>query len=225
MLNQLKDCITTLPISPIANPNIGLIVLPFLMDVLGKKMNLNKVLSFNVKGEKLYNKQIEDNFPDYLLLCKNLGIHPDFLWRDDQEENIFWVNNFFHQLRKNGYVVKEKTDIMKCLCGAVESLSNAENLSPRRRIYRDENGRKYCNLCNSEIINSRESVFLFCFPSFGKIKIFPEFYAKELSKIAEKFSGFKFLISRSRPSALALQIDGEKFFWILILFGRCFCHY
>jgi hypothetical protein len=212
MSTGLKDCITTLPITPISNPNIGLMVLPFTMDVLGRKIGIDKILSLNVIGAKLYGNQIEECFSGYLSSCGNLDIHPDFVWRDDQGENIFWINKFFHQLKKDGYIVNEYVDIIKCSCGDVESLSMAENFSPSRRLYRNKGDKKYCNLCDSEIKNIKEQVYLFCFPSFGKIKVFPGFYSKELSAMVNKFTGLKFLISRSRPSALALWTGEEKIF-------------
>jgi len=195
-----------------ASPGIGLMISPFVMDALGKKMGLDKVLSLNIKGAKLYNKETGMHLSGYISSCKDISIYPDFVWRDDQEENLFWINKLFHRLKKDGRIIKESAEIMRCSCGAVESLSGAENLLLSRRVYRNEGNKKYCNLCNSEIRNSRESVYLFCFPSFGEIKTFPKFYSKDLMKMTEKFAGFKFLVSRLRPSSLILQNGKEKIF-------------
>jgi len=135
------------------------------------------------------------------------------VWKDNQGENIFWINRFFHLLKSRGYIVKEKADIMRCECGIVESLSVAENISATRRLYRTKGGKSYCNFCDGEIIVTNELVYLFRFPDLGRlITVFPEIYKKELVNMMERFSGFKFLISRTRKSALAIWTGEENIF-------------
>jgi len=202
---ESRECITTLPITPMDRPSIGLNVTSFLMDAFGKRLGRKTVLSLNANGAKLYNQDIEKHVSGYLSSLDILGITPDFIWRDDQDENVSWINLFFNQLREKGYISQEIASVIKCECGAVESLAKAENISPSRTLCFVNKGKTYCRLCNSEVREFRELVYLFNFPaSIGLKKIFPSFYIKEIEAMILKFKDYKFLISRSRPSALAL---------------------
>jgi len=204
-MDESRECITTLPITPINRPSIGLVVTSFLMDAFGKKLNRKTALSLNVNGTKLSNQDTEKHVSGYISSLDVLGITPDFIWRDDQEENVFWINLFFNQLQKSGYISREMASVIKCECGAVESLAEAENISPSRTLCFIDKGKMYCRLCNSEVREFRELVYLFNFPaSIGLKKVFPSFYIKEIEAMILKFKDYKFLISRSRPSALAL---------------------
>ncbi|MBU1255735.1 hypothetical protein KKH35_02600 [Patescibacteria group bacterium] len=202
---ESRECVTTLPITPMNRPSVGLNTTPFLMDAFGKRLGRKTVLSLNANGSKLYNQDTEKHVSGYLSSLDILGITPDFIWRDDQEENISWINLFFNQLQKSGYISREMASVIKCECGAVESLAEAENISPSRTLCVVDKGKMYCRLCNSEVREFRELVYLFNFPaSIGLKKVFPSFYIKEIEAMILKFKDYKFLISRSRPSALAL---------------------
>ena len=204
-MNESRECITTLPITPMDRPSAGLNVVPFLMDAFGKRLGKKTVLSLNTNGVKFYNQDTEKHVSGYLSSLDILGITPDFIWRDDQEENVSWINLFFSQLQESGYISREMASIIKCECGAVESLAEAENISPSRALYVVDKGKTYCRLCNSEVRESRESAYLFNFPmSIGLKKIFPSPYIREIEAMILKFKDYKFLISRSRPSAFAL---------------------
>ncbi|MCG2700223.1 hypothetical protein L6274_04170 [Candidatus Parcubacteria bacterium] len=202
---ELRECITTLPISPTSRSSIGLAVTPFLMDAFGKKLGKKTILSLNANGAKFYNQNAEKQISGYLLSLDTLGVIPNFIWRDDQEENVSWINLFFNQLQERGYISQEMASVIKCECGAVESLAEAENISPSRTLCFVDKGKRYCRLCNTEARGSRELVYLFNFPaSIGLKKIFPSFYTKEIEAMILKFKDYKFLISRSRSSALSL---------------------
>lgn len=212
-MTNLRDSVVTLPITPSNNPNIGLMVMPFVMDVLAKRMGLGKILALNVNGAKLYSKNAENYVFGFLESSKNLDILPDFIWRDDQKENIFWINKFFMKLFNEGHIIKERAEIMRCDCRAVESLAIADNFSFSRRIYHEKSGKKFCNLCASEAIKSIEDCYLFIFPDIsGTVNVHPEFYDNELLNMATRFRGLKFLISRSRNSSCAIWTGHENIF-------------
>jgi len=204
-MNELRECITTLPITPINRPSIGLIVTSFLMDAFSKRLGKKTVLSLNTNGVKFYNQDTEKHVFGYLSSLDVLGIVPDFIWRDVQEENVSWINLFFSQLQKDGYIFREMTSVIKCECGVVESLVEAENISPSRILYFVDKGKRYCKICNTEAKKFRELVYLFNFPASIELKkIFPSFYIKEMETMISKFKNYKFLISRSRSSDLTL---------------------
>jgi len=212
-MTKLRDCAATLPITPSDKPGIGLVMTPFLADAIGKKLGIENAISLNVSGMKLKNQNVDQCVLNYLLAIKSLDINTDIIWRDDQKENEAWISGFFNQLKKEGYISREIAQIIKCKCGAVESLAEIENISPSRNICLIDNSKQYCKLCKSEVQKSQESVYLFHFPKSVKFeKVHPLFYAKEIDAMVSKFKGCKFLISKSRPTATSLLIENESIF-------------
>jgi len=133
-MTKLRDCATTLPITPLDRPGIGLAITPFLADAIGKKLGIKNAISLNVNGMKLKNQNVDQCVLNYLLAIKSLDINTDIIWRDDQKENEAWIGEFFNRLKKEGYISREITQIIKCECGAIESLAEIENISPSRDL-------------------------------------------------------------------------------------------
>jgi len=188
-----------------------------MMDVLGSKLGLNKIISLGVNG--LVKNNSESVVGAYLDSNKKLGIVPDLVWRDDLSETVLLIKEVLKELISLGHITHERAEVIKCPCGVVESLTRADNISLTRKRY--ENGR--CLVCNQNILINTEMVYLFHFPNYAHnlpMRVFPKFYEKEFRSMANKFSGYKFLISRSRSSAfslgnmLSLDLD---FVWQLFL--------
>ena len=177
-----KNCVVTLPITPLKEHSIGLMVAPFVMDVISKKLNLYRVLALNVNGAKIHSQNVDEHVRGYIENNRILNIIPHFIWRDDQGENVFWVNKFFHDLRTGGHIVESEVELMKCSCGAVESLATAENISVARRLYQVRDGKKYCNLCESEVLNKKDVAFLFCL-TFNFVSFLFQFFIRKIHNI------------------------------------------
>lgn len=227
-MNEYSECITTLPLSPVASPNIGLLSAPFVMDVFGKKLGKSCILSLNTNGSKLAGQIRENHVSGFLSSVNSLGVNSSYVWRDDQKENQSLVSCFFYQLVRDGHVCKEKADVIKCECGAVECLAEVEMISPSRSICLLKNGKRYCQICNTEAVLTNESVYLFKFPfNFNPKIVFPDFYRKELKALSIKFQGCKFLISRSRSSSVSVFTEDGKvlldvdFVWQMFLSVLC----
>ncbi|HET8574672.1 MAG TPA: hypothetical protein VFM02_00680 [Candidatus Paceibacterota bacterium] len=209
-----QKAIVTLPITPRENPKLGLMFIPFIMDVLSKRIGIEQVLGLNVHGLKLIDKNAEEQVLGYIKEIVNLGITPDFIWRDDQNENVYWINKFFRKLVANGYIIKDNRLIMCCPCKAVETLSSAGNASPKKRLYDDKVTYMRCKVCRGIVTQELKAVYLFKIPRFqlSSNLIFPNFLQKEISNTAKKFAGVELLISRSRPSAISLWTGKEHIF-------------
>lgn len=221
-VNKLKRCITTLPITPRINPGINLMIQPFVMDVFGIKMGLDRVLSLSSCGLKSENKDSSLVSHSYVESNKELGILPNFVWRNDFEQTLSLTKTLVQELIDLGHVFQEETEIIKCGCGVVESLATACNISSARKKYNNDS----CLVCKERIFRTKELVYLFRFPNYMSgipIQTFPKFYEKEIRNMASRFSGYKFLISKSRMSALSLEVHGSKisldidFAWQLFL--------
>lgn len=217
----MEGCITTLPITPKANPCINLMIQPFVMDVFGAKMGLERIISLCSSSGFGSNGNNNDE-TDYIKSNEMLGIRPDFVWKNNCDQNKSLVKKMIHELFSMGYILQEKAKIIKCPCGVVESLAVAENISFSRKKYKNNK----CVMCGQEIFKIEDLVFLFCFPNREKMllgQIFPKFYEKELNNMFRRFSGHKFLISKSRMSAFDFEIQGNNrlldidFVWQLFL--------
>lgn len=194
------------------------------MDVLGTRLGLSKVLAINVNGLKIQRCQIDDAISNYITAVKAAGINPAHVWSDYQDENIYSIHQRFDQLLNNEHIVYRRAAVLRCPCGIVEMLEAADNLSCRRKLYRQLEGVAYCQFCNQPVSKFDELVYLFRFPDIeNSIIAEPVFYATELRKMAAKFKGNYFLISRKRQSAfplwsgqnnLYLDVD---FIWYLLL--------
>lgn len=206
--------IVTLPITPRILPGQGLLFHPFLMDVLGNQLKLDKILCLNVKGAKLCAEEVDSNVSGYIEANSHIGVCPDYIWRDDQRENTYWVNVFFRELERRGHIRKSRREIFRCGCGAVETLSVADNVSTKKRLYENIDGRNVCKLCLGHVVVRNEDVYLFKIPKFVPATgdIIPGFSCREIHNLGNQFEGIELLISRSRPSAFCIWTGRANIF-------------
>jgi len=209
----MKECITTLPITPFGKPGIGHMVAPFVCDVIGKRLGIKAVLSLNVNGVKL-RSNIENHVSKFVNCTKKLNMLFDYTWRDDSEGVEFLIREFFNQLLFQEDILEDEVETMKCSCGAIECLANAENFSTRRKLYEVKNERTICKLCRGEVYRNKERVFLLRFPDTTSFlgQAYPSFCSEELRNMGEAFSGQKMLISRTRASAFSMNIKKREVF-------------
>jgi hypothetical protein len=208
----LRPAIVTIPITPRQMPKLGLMLIPFIMDVLSKKMGIDKVLALNIGGMKLRGNT-EAHVRGYLQANSALGIDPDHVWRDDQNENTYWVNTFFQQLMSDGYIIKDEQLLLRCPCRAVETLASAENSSNTRKLYERTDDSLRCKVCNGAVISETDVVYLFQVPQVPvNWQIAPDFTRKEIVNLAKRFVGLRLLISRTRSSAVPLWTGKEYIF-------------
>jgi len=220
----MRPCITCLPITPSTSSNLGLFVIPFVLDVLGTRLGLEKVLAVNVNGLKLNPNGIEGTRSVFIEDLSSLGISNDFVWEDRKKENLLIVKLFFQQLLSSGKITFERVTVMRCPCGVVEMLEDSDNLSERRRLYQNQNGRIYCRLCSQPVEKYQEKAYLFFFPNISPfLDIQSPVFVKEVWQLVAKFAGKKFLISRTRYSDILLDSDQQQLFldvdfiWYLLL--------
>lgn len=194
-------------------PKLGLMLVPYIVDVLSKKMEISRVLALNVNGLKLDTNNIGDHVSGYIFANSQLGITPDFVWRDDQQENVYWIRVFFHQLEAEGYIRKELREILRCPCGVVETLSSADNISDTRKLYDTVDGNARCRICKKSLIKEIVNVYLFKIPRVPINRyISPEFTRREIHNMSERFSGLSLLISRTRDTAISLWTGKEHIY-------------
>jgi len=109
----MKGCITTLPITPKTDPCINLMIQPFVMDVLGVKMGIERVLSLSSSGLKASGKTNSE--ADYVNSNEQLGIQPDFIWKDNIEQNLSITKILIDEMFSFGYISQKKKRLSSAL--------------------------------------------------------------------------------------------------------------
>lgn len=206
--------VVTLPITPRHTPSLGLMLIPFVMDILGKQMGTTKkVLALNVSGAKLVGANVEPHVCGYLKTCEQIGIVPDIIWRDDQRENVYWISRFFRQLVNDGLIIKAERAIKCCPCRIVETLASADNFSDARKLYYWSGGVCLCKICQLPVQEEVDNVYLLRIPkSTVDFSVTPAFTGVEIANLAGRFAGSELLISRTRDSAIPLWTGREQIF-------------
>jgi|GEM_PF-4436969 len=210
---MLRSVSVSIPITPRGTPKLGLLLIPFIADVLSKKMGIDNVLALNVIGSKLYGDDVESHVAGYLRASHALGIKLSHIWRDDQKENIYWTNLFFQQLMADGYIVRDRQILSRCPCRAVETLAIAENFSTTRKLYARVDDIDRCKVCGGPVRSEEDIVYLFEIPAVPVIwHITPSFSKTEIVNLEKRFAGTRILISKTRSSAIPLWTGKEHIF-------------
>lgn len=225
----MRDAITTLPISPVTTPHLGLGLIPLLMEFIGSGLGLTKILALNIQGLK-HNPnspqsekvQVAHSFTESL---EHLGVHPQYLWRDDLNDFAAFAQSALTYLLEKGRLKIETRHIVKCPCGKVEFLLGAENFSHRRRLFREGTSGKICILCNGALHTEQAEVCLFVYGAGAEHFVaMPQFAQQELRSLAVKFSGIECLVSRTRVTHFSLNLPGLRdfdidpdFLWALMI--------
>jgi len=223
------DTVTTLQISPVSEPHLGLALMPFLMEMLGNSLSLSKVLALNIHGLKynLSSPQSEKLHiaQNYLAAISMLGISPDHVWRDDLNEFGAFAQTAFTDLLSRGLLKIGRRSIAKCPCGKVEFLEGSSSFSIRRRLFRESDGLRICKLCDQVLRIEDVDVCLFpCSPLPERFHAVPSFMEQELRNLALSLSGVEYLVSRTRVTHFSLNLPNLRdfdidpdFLWSLVL--------
>ncbi|MCC6290844.1 hypothetical protein IT398_02165 [Candidatus Nomurabacteria bacterium] len=208
-----RPVVVTLPITPRHTPGLGLMLIPLVMDIIRQQMDGTGVLALNVNGSKLGSVNVEPHVLGYLKVCQQVGIVPNVVWRDDQQENVYWINQFFKQLTDAGLIFRAKRAVKRCPCRIVETLANAENFSDARKLYHWTGNVCLCKICQLPVYEESDDVYLFRLPKPKKgFVVTPEFTQGEIANLASRFTGAELLISRTRQSAIPLWVGRERIF-------------
>jgi len=225
----MQNAVTTLPISPVTEPHLGLCLIPLLADLIGESLGLEKVLALNIHGLKyeLASPQSEKIriAQSYLASLAHLNIKPDHIWRDDLNEFAVFAQIALTDLLNRNVLKIKRVPIARCQCGKVEYLEGAQNLSLRRRLFEEADGRRICKLCKTQLQVHEIETCLFTFnPDRERFLGIPSFAEKEIRVLANSFMGLEYLVSRTRVTHFSLNLPGLRdfdidpdFLWSLML--------
>ena len=142
----METIVSTMPIKPQKQTNIGMMIAPTIMEYLGDSLKAHKVLATNTLNT--YTDK-DSELSTYVNDILTNGIVCDEIFNDKQEVNQILM---LIQQMIDKKIIKLTTErIMKCDCHRVDILENAiRNFSDGKLYKRDETGKYICSFCGKE---------------------------------------------------------------------------
>ena len=206
----MKDfVISTLPIKPRENPNIGMTISPVIVELLGKKLKIQKNFAINL----LHSYNDLSTLLDYNVnYFDNYGLQFDSLILDS--ENVDKLLEGIEKLISAGVVLSQQAEKYRCNCGFVDTLVTSVNDYSEGKIYHIKDGNLICNHCHSICRKYKEKSLVFDLKSQDfshDIHIFPFFEKKDIMTF-DRNENIKFhLISKARDTGYQIMFDGQKY--------------
>lgn len=206
----MKDMvISTLPIKPRTNPIVGMAISPVIVELLGKKLKIQKNLAINL----LHSYNDLSSLLDYNVnYFGNYGLEFDKLILDS--ENVDKLLEGVEKLINARFIVSRKTEKYMCDCGFVDVPVTAVNNHSDGKIYHMKDGKLICNHCHTACKKYKENSLVFDLKSQDfshDIHMFPFFEKKDVMTF-DKDENINFhLISKTRDTGYQVMCGGEKY--------------
>lgn len=205
----MEKCVVTLPITPVANPPLGLVASILVGDVIARNLGLKFVLALGVQGMRIPVAELENTVNSFLLHLNNVGIRPDYVWRSDLKENEILLEKFFGKLTEDSFIEQMLAEVIECPCGAVEKLVDAIEWNEKRRLYVVRDGTAYCRICDGPLEKNQKIGHRFHLKeNVSGIELHPSSYKNEIQEQVRRFLEMKVLISRRRGTAVPIKHGG-----------------
>ncbi|MBX4205391.1 MAG: hypothetical protein KW788_04395 [Candidatus Doudnabacteria bacterium] len=207
----MEKSVITLPITPTANPPLGLIASILVGDFAARNLGLKFVLAL---GPQMLLKEVdrESTVQSFLRHLNFVGVRPDFVWRIDSKKSRDEIRSFTSILVARGLIRSESASVETCPCGALEKLTESVEWYEKRRLYTRTLGGLCCKFCQKLALRELKPVCrFFAVPGSAKINPFPNFYSKELVKQTEQIERTSFMVSRARESTMKITVNGNEF--------------
>lgn len=203
-------CVVTLPITPVANPSLGLVASILVGDVIARNLGMKFVLALGVQGMRIPTAELEDTVNSFLSYLNNVGIRPDYTWRSDSEENRMLLEKFFSKLTDDSFVEQMLAEVLECPCGAIEKLADAIEWNEKRQLYIVRDGMIYCRICGGLSEKIQRIGYRFHLKEgVSGIELHPSSYTNEVQEQIRRFSKMRVLVSRRREAAVSIKHGDE----------------
>ena len=182
--------ISTMPIKPYEEVNIGLMIGPTLSDIVGSILNCKKVLSFNL----LHSFDNKKNYlSNYINIIKSFGIEYNQIIKD-----VDWTEQYLYkieELYKKGVILINEGNILRCDCGRVEMSKDSLKNHQDGNLYYWAHDKVICKLCGKECKSySQKNLYLEVRQEYCKdISIIPLFSKYEVQDLTKKFLNISIL--------------------------------
>lgn len=201
--------ISTLPIKPRKKPIVGMVISPVIVELLGKKLKIQKNLALNL----LHSYNDLTSLLDYNVnYFGNYGLEFDRLILDS--ENVCKLLDGVEKLIRAGFIVSEPTEKYMCDCGFVDVPVTAISNHSDGKIYQIQDGKVICNHCHTICKKYKENSLVFDLKSQDfshDIHMFPLFEKKDIMAF-DKNDNINFhLISKTRDTGYQVVCEGQKY--------------
>lgn len=206
----MEKCVVTLPITPVANPSLGLVASILVGDIIARNLGLKFVLALGVQGMRIPVAELEGTVNSFLLHLNNVGVRPDYVWRSDSKENKVLLEKFFSKLTEDSFIEQAQVEVLECPCGAIEKLVDAIEWNEKRRLYVVRDGMTYCKICGGLSEKTQKIGHRFHLKeNVSGIELHPISYEREVREQIRCFSEMKVLVSRKRGTAVSIKHGDE----------------
>lgn len=204
-----KLMVSTMPIKPYKNINMGLMIAPTICDVVGNNFKCKKAMAFNILHSYGNN---EENLPGYLEKLHSFDINNYIITKD-----IDYTDKYLEkilELYDKGIIVAKDSTILRCNCGKTEMPKDSIKYKIDGNLYKWDNEKVICKSCNCECKEYNEkSLYLHIDPKIiDEISIYPLFLKKDIDDLSKKFADKDILISKNRQDKYYIEIDNKKYY-------------
>ena len=208
----MKKIVTTLPLSPRKNADLGYYSVPLLADIIASFMGTYVVHAVNILGsKKLVSQDVDMHFKMLNHLCISSQLH----WRDTDEQWDVALSRLFYFGSMQGWVFQDERIVMACPCGKVEFLANESTLSEihgKRKVYKVQDGVATCLLCGNTATPRMTRCLLVRLPDLvPDIVVIPKYAAVEWNQLTRDIVGREILVSRIRETGIHAEFMGKRF--------------
>lgn len=199
--------VSTMPIKPQKRTNIGMLIAPTLVDLLGSVYNCEKIISMNSLNS-YENKESQLNI--YKNDIDKNKIHYDSIFVD--KENADKIMNIIEKLYKDNHLKIKYKEKIRCDCGKVDILENTISKNAKL-FYMNEENNIICKQCGKicKKYNEKSLVLELDKNIDDSIKIAPIYLKKEINYFSSQFKGQDILVSKNRNTGYDLNLDKCKF--------------
>lgn len=192
----------SLPAKPQPKTNIGMLIAPILMELIGNKINSKKLLTLNTLHTYL---EENDNKDVYMKDIKNINIDFDEFYNDSEKtEELLSV---LKEMVNRNIIIEKKKPIYSCKCGMVDFIKDGLCYG-NGKLYSERDGKLYCNNCNTELVLEDKPVLVLPYTKRNEqVNVIPSFLSKEMAYFQNLFDGNDILISKQRKTGQEIKIN------------------
>lgn len=202
-MKKEETIVSTLPIKPQQNINLGLLIGPTIMDFIGNALNIEKNMGFNVL-HTYANKSLELN--NYITYLKQSGIEYDSIFVD--KDHDLELLDIVYKMYKDGLIKEKLKPVIRCSCGMVDMINSIGN---NAKLYTIKNNTTYCNNCGEECKKSEEECLVFHIDELVNISLTPMYLKKEIEELSKNFINKDILVSKVRKTGYTLNIGNKEY--------------
>ena len=209
MIDVEDFVISSLPIKPRKKPILGMVISPVVVELLGKKLKIEKNLAINLLHSYDDLSFLLDDNIDYF---GKYGLDFDNIVLDNDHTDK--LLDGIEKLVFGGFIKPIETEMYRCDCGFVDVPVMVANGYSDGKIYHLEDGKIICNNCGGVCQKYSEKSLVFDLKSkefSHDIHLFPQFEKKDVMTFDQNDKINFHLVSKARDTGYQVSYLGDKY--------------